>query len=274
MKLDIPIFYGQRKYIECEIRKPYPKILADAEEKANEGKLFSAMFSFVVGSIVSLTDEDEIIIDKKEKIKTICRNMKYKCIEHLIIEIMLLFDSDDAVEGFYSCPRCGQQKICEKTNEFDTRDHISDLEVNEYEDEKDYFEIIFEYPFEIKTKKGETLEIVNSVGFKHPNIIDYIQASAKVGYRNSTKLSIEVYSNCIIEINNKEIDKQWRYNYGRYMLENLEDIKKDLSKIAKEINRYGLQTKIEKVCEKCGKIWKENLNTANFFVSALQLPED
>lgn len=274
MDLIIPIFSDGVKFTACDIRKPYPKVLADAEEKANENKIFSAMLSFISGSITCFYDDKGNAIDNKDRIRILSRSLKYKCVEHLLIEIMLLFDSKDEVEGVYYCPRCSTQLICEKTDEFDNRDRISDLDVICFDRDKDFFEITLDYPTEIKTKKGEVLNKVNQIGFCYPTITDYIQASARYGLKNNTKLSIGVYANCMKTINGNEVDSQWVNNFGKYLLENLEDFKKDMSKIAKEINKYGIQSKIEKTCQNCNKKWKENLNTANFFVSALQLQED
>jgi hypothetical protein len=46
-------------------------------------------------------------------------------------------------------------------------------------------------------------------------------------------------------------------------------VQKNLGKIYSEIDKYGISRKVEKHCPECGKVWQADLNTSNFFVSAL-----
>lgn len=269
MQLYTPIFFGGKVYVEAEIKKPTPGVLADAHRLMGENKLGSALLAFVSGSIESLTDKEGKIEIKKDQIKIICRDMKQRCIEDIAIDIMLSLDSEDAIEGVYNCPRCHKQKVCESRDGIDTRDYISELEITYFDKEEDYCEIELTEPYERK-EKDEVVEVITTLGFKYPTITDYIQCSARYGTKDEIRVQYALYVECLQNVNGVEIDKQWKNRHGMYMIENLKNVKIDLSKISTEINKYGRNNKVKKTCEFCGKEWMAFLNTANFFVSGLQ----
>jgi len=268
MKLPLPIIYGSSKYTEAEVIQPTGGIIADTAKIIKQGNIYSAIYNFVAGSISRLSGEKEI--DNTNEIRTICRHLKYKSAEYLYIQaLLLIYDGVDFVEGVYNCPRCGEQIIAEETSTSDTRDRISDLEIN-YLETEDYFEIDLSDSFEIKTKKDELLYDVKTIGFRHATMEDYIQACAKFSDRDRIRLQYDVFSKCIESINGQVIDSTFRNTWGDYIFEKYRNIR-DINKITKEFNSYGYQTKITKRCMFCGKEWQEHLNTANFFASALQL---
>jgi len=269
MKLYMPIFYGDKTYIEAELKKPTAGVIADTSKLMDENKLGSALLTFVAGSIESLKDIEGKEINKKEQIKVICKDMKQSCIENIAIDIVLELDPNDAIEGVYNCPRCHKQKVCESRDGIDTRDYISQLEIEYYDKEKDYFEVDLEEPYERKDK-DEVIEIVNSLGFRYPNITDYIQASARYGDRDKVRVQYAIYVECLLTVNSAEVDKTWKMRYGMHMIESLKGIKNDLRKIGEEMIKYGRDRKVLKVCDSCGKEWEAYLNTANFFVSGLR----
>lgn len=269
MKLYIPIWYGDRIFTECEIKKPTPGIIADTSRLVEEGKVGMALLVFVSNAITKLVDKKGNEEINNEKIRTICREMKQRCIEDVAIDILLNLDECDSVEGVYECPRCGKQIICEVKDGFDTTDKISELSIEYYEEEEDYFEKDFVNPFEIKVK-GEVTETIRTVGFRHPTITDFIQCTARVGMKNYIKLQYALYNECLVKVNGVEIDKTWKNRWGMYMFENLTDIKKDLNPIAKEFNKYGRDRHVKKACQACGKEWEALINTSNFFVLGLR----
>ena len=271
MLLVIPIWYGDKKYISCEIKRPKGRVLADTKKIYENGNLFLAMHHFIASCITELADENGNFINDQRQIKEITREMKQKTAEKLAIDIMLKFDSDDYVEGIYNCPRCKNQIICEKTLDFDTRDRIADLNICSYDKENDYFEIELSEPFIIKDNKGQILEEfeqINTLGFRHNTINDVIDAYARYGMHDKTRMQYLLYVKALKTINGHEIDEIYRKTWGLYFFEEY-DVIEDINKIAREMNKYGLDTSVEKLCNKCGKVFRTHLNTSNFFGSAL-----
>lgn len=270
MKLPIPLQYGKDKFLEVDLIKPSGQTIGDTEKIIRQGNIYSAILRFVTGSIERIIGEK--IVDNQNEIRTICRNLKYKSAEYIYIQSLLsIFNGEDYVEGVYECPRCNEKIIAEKTDDLDTRDKISDLEVN-YLEEEDYFEIELSEELQIKSKE-EILYDIKTIGFRHPTIDDYIQAFAKHTDRDRIQLQYEVFAKCIESINGNVMDSSFKGTWGTYIFNKYRNIG-DINKITKEFTKYGYQTKVVKKCMYCGKEWKENLNTSNFFASALQLIED
>jgi hypothetical protein len=271
MKLAMPIFYGEKKYISCEIENPSGAVIADTKKLFDEGKMFNAFHRFLSGCITMLeTDEGEKIEDR-QKITTITRDMKQKSAEKLVIDILLHYDANDGIEGVYSCPRCHEKIICEQSIDMDTRDFISELEVVYYE-EDDYFSFELDECYNLTDRKGNIITSISQLGFRHITVTDCIQAYARYGQHDRVRMQYDLYVRALTKLNNETIDETWRKRYGMIFFERYNN--KDINIIAKEMNRYGLQTKVGKVCYKCGKEFKVHVNTANFFDSALNLKEE
>jgi hypothetical protein len=272
MKLVIPIWYGNTVYTDCEICTPSGEVLADAKKLHDENKIFTAMLRFTHGCIISVSTNDDVIETDKGRLKDIIRSIPMIALDHLVIQIVLQYDSNDGVEGIYHCPRCGEQKICENADGIDTRDFISDLDVYYWKDEINKILVKYDKPFEIVDKKGQLVEgtePVSSLTFRHITLSDWIEAYSRYGMTDRVRLQYAVYVKALLEINGKELDPKWLKTWGMYIFEKNRNIK-DTNKIGRKMNSYGMQTKVEKVCLKCGKKWQTQLNTSNFFVSALQ----
>ena len=270
MRLPIPLQYGKSKFTDVELIKPSGETIADTEKIIRQGNIYSAILRFITGSIESLIGEKTV--DNQNEIRTICRNLKYKSAEYIYIQSLLsIFNGEDYVEGVYQCPRCNERVIAEKTVDMDTRDKISNLEIN-YLEEDDYFEIELTDGLQIKSKE-EILFDIKTIGFRHPTIDDYIQAYAKHTDRDRIRTQYEVFSKCIETVNGNVVDSSFKGTWGVYIFDKYRNIA-DINNITKEFSKYGYQTKVEKRCMQCGKEWKETLNTSNFFASALLFLEE
>jgi hypothetical protein len=268
MRLVIPIFYGDKIFTDCELVRPGGRVIADTKKIYDQGKIFNAYHNLVAGCITELSNDSDVINDKR-KIREITLYLKQKAIEKLAIDIMLLHDDQDAVEGFYICPRCGQSIIAELSPEgIDTRDFISELEINDYESEEDSFTIELEEPYNLKKKNGDVITSINSLSFRHNTIQDCIEAHAKYGSHDKVRAQYDIYVKCLTAINGTPVEDKWKKSFGMFFFEEYNN-NKEVNKIAQEMNKYGLQTKVEKNCLNCGKVFKVHLNTANFFDSAL-----
>jgi len=267
MRLICPVNFSNRLFVEAEITDPGGGVIADTNKIIeNNGNVFFALLTFAKGNIVSLKTDTGEVEEKKETISQICRNMTYKTIEHLAIQQVLLYNEDDKVEGIYRCPRCNEKIYAEKTKEDDTRDCIGDLNIVYQEDNKE-FSINFDNILEIKNAKGEVIESIQSMSFNHPSIDSYIDAYNKYP-TDSIRLQYKVYENSITRVNSNPITTDWKTKFSKLFFEQQKN--RELNKIAKIVNKAGIDGLIYKTCNQCGKEFEVYLNTANFFVSALQ----
>lgn len=260
LTLPVPIFLANR-VTKCEIIKPSVGVLMDTKKIVDRGDYFSALKKFLSSTV--------IFEDNTEKTLRLIGELPIQSAEYLTIQIMLLeYPDDDGIEGVYICPRCGTQKISECRDDIDNRDFISDLEITYFE-EKDNPEITKDVNVNIIDKKTDNpLFTVTSITMRHPKLNDYIEAVNKVGFIEDIEIQKFIYLKCITKINNEENIKDVKNKYGQKIIYKLSN--KELNYFASEINKYGMNTKVEKNCLSCGKKWETTINTSNFFVGALQ----
>jgi len=259
IRLPIPIFTNPPIY-EVEIIKPTTGVIMDTRKVADTGDNFLALKKFLSGTI--------LINDDKEKTKRLVGELSIQSAEYLAIQVMLLqYPEDDGVEGIYTCPLCGTSKISKFEDDVDTRDFISDLSIEYYEEDTE-INIKKDIDIELLNKKnGNIILTVNSLSMRIPLLKDYIEMSNKLGYQNDVDIQKSVYVQCITNLNGAEFTREEKKLYGNKIIEKMNP--RDLNYFAKEILQYGIQSDIDKVCTKCGKKWKAKINTLNFFVSAL-----
>jgi len=279
MRLSIPIFHSGKVYTDVEIGKPTGKILADTRSALDDsqGNFFLASKVFVGGCIQSVTEQDEQVITDPVSLKSLISKMPHKTAEQVSREIILkYYNEDDGVEGAYLCPRCGHQLICElKETEdltLDNRDFISNLKVNFFEEKENILSVQMEDPFVLKDRSEQRIVMeISSYSVEFPTLEHGINAFQTYGSRNPVKLQFALYANALTKINNEKIENRWRNNYGYYFLENMPNMKKDFGSLMDRINQYGVIPFVEKTCLDCGKVWKQRVNTSNFFDSALRV---
>lgn len=265
LKLPIPIFIGEDKIFNVSIKKPTSETIFETKKMIDLNEYFKALKRFITGCLEKVNDKTD-----KEYIKRVITELSINSAEYLAIQIMLLqYPDDDKVEGVYNCPRCGQQKICELKDDIDTRDSISELNVNYYEGENQ-ITIDLEEQVRIADKNGTSLiPDTTSITFRFPTLKDGIEASAKVGNKNYTEIQKELYRNTLVKLNNTDAERDILNKYGAIIIN--KTLAEDLNKIGKQTRKYGLDNKVKKVCNDCSKEWFAQINSSNFFVSALQL---
>lgn len=268
MKLPKAIFLNDKIYTDIEIRKPRGKVLADVEEAASTGDIYTAMYQFILGCIESISGSDETVSDLN-KLKELVKAMPYRSADFVSIQIMLMVDSKDYIEGIYTCPRCGKKIIAELKDDTDTRDRISDLiiEIEETPTNSIHFDLVS--PVIVSNEKDGSIIIeVDSVDIKTPTINDCILTAKQTGTVGGLRFQIALYKNCLLSVNGKAVSPKFKAEWGIYVFERMDT--SDLKAIYEPIKKYGYQSTVEKRCYDCGKVWEATVNTSNFFVSGLQ----
>ncbi len=281
LRLPIPIFSSSgekgKYYNEIEITRPKPSVIADTKKIADTGDYYTAVHTLNSGSITRIMGTHDDVSDKKA-IRKLHKKMAYKSMEFVSLNVLLSIDDDDGVEGVYPCPLCKRKVIAkyvageddDEEPQLDTRDHIHDLSIRYMEDMEESFEIELTEPVTIiNAATKEVVESISKMEIFWPTVKHCISAYAKYGNSDDIRLQFAIYAEALRSINGTYVDDKWRRMFGVYLFENIPHVKKDFGKISKENNRYGLDPRIKKFCPDCGE-FTANINTSNFFVSALR----
>lgn len=269
VKLPIPIKYGEDVFDEVEIAEATSGVIADVAKIANTtGDYFTAVFTFIKGCILSLVSGEKIVNDKQQ-ISAIVRNMPFRSAEYALIQALILGNKDSGVEGVYECPRCKRQFIAQKVEESgevisDTLDYLDTFDVS-YMDHLDYeYDIELSAPVEIKE-----IDPIQTLRFRYQTIGDCMNAYKKKGMTDRIRLQFSIYMECLLAVNGVQVDVKWKNKYAEYMFNHLKSAKLDLNAIAEKELAYGMKKTVVRTCAACGKEWECPVDTANFFVSAL-----
>lgn len=281
MRLPIPIISSSDTvYTATEIERPESGAIVNAHNIIeNTGNSYSALLSWLSSCVISISSEENEIINKTE-INGMIKKMAYSSAELFSIKAVLMINEDDEVEGVYKCPRCDTEIIAERKVEdgveiFNTADYISNLAIKYKEDEGNTFTHEFEIPVEFKqgmpgTKDGQPIEVVNSIVFHYPTLADCISAYEETGGRDKPRLQFRIYSKAIEKVNGQDVNDKWKRNFGIPLFNKMKGVREDLIEIYRKGNEYGLDPNVEKRCPRCDKSWQEPINSMNFFGSALQ----
>lgn len=275
MQLPIPIVMNSGGiFNEIEIMKPRASVIADTKKILNDtNEVFQSIKTFLGGCIEGIIN-DERVITERENIKNMINFMPFRSAEVCLYKILVLYDPEkDAIEGVYSCPRCGTKIITEylESEGIDTRDYISSLSINYAEENKNIISELTE-PVIIKNKAtDEVLESIHTMELQHPVISDCITAEKKFGSTDEVRMQFAMYIEALKKINGNEVDRKYKNTWGMYIFDNIRECKKDLGELNKKISEYGINPYLTKICKTCGKEFKPPINMSNFFVSALTL---
>jgi len=277
MILPVPINIGGEIYNEVEIKKPTPGVIADTEKVKSNGSIYSALLTFISGSIASIKRNSGTVITDRTQFKSILKWIPFISADFLAIQIVILYNGKDTgIEGIYPCPRCGQKIIAEQQKdgegnvEFDTLDYLDAMPLKMMSNGNLNIEHELSEPVEIKDEKDTILQSIRKVKLIQPCLQHCINASQRYGMSDLTRLQLAIYVEALTEVDDKEIDQKWKNRWGMYCFENMPNVK-DLIAISEKINQYGYDNRVLKTCPACGKQWKAVINTSNFFDSALQL---
>lgn len=271
MRLPIPIFKDGEVYKEINLVKPKNKVLADTKKISDTGDFYSGIKAYISGCTESLISDKETVTDFRH-ISSIIMDMPYRSAVFIAVQISLLLDPEDGVEGIHRCPRCHKVIIAELTEEKDTRDFIRDLTVTYMEDHYvNEFTVTLKEPVVIKVKDEGELLTVESMTFRYSTLKDCIIAFNEVGLKDEVRFQNSIYANSLLKVNNETVDEKFIRRYGTFIFENIQDVKNDLGAIKVKMEEFGLSDKVKKICtnQECGKVWYSRINPSNFFVSAL-----
>lgn len=273
VKFPVPYITANNNiYLEAETKRPSGLLLADVNEAMQKTNEYNSMRVFASGCCERIIGDPDIT--DKVSIKGAIAKMSNKTVEHICAQVMIdYYDNDDYVEGLYICPRCGNKVLAEKKDDdgiiIDTRDRISDLRVGFMEDISDLeFDVDLGQTIDLESKTLQ--ESVSNITLRFPIMEDYIKACNAIGIENPVRIQYYVYGQCIIKVDGTTVDDTWRRAYGAVIFNKLENTKEVFKQISNHINKYGIDPDVEKRCNNCGKVWKVQINSTNFFASALQ----
>ena len=260
IKLPIPIFCDDKRHEKVNSIEITAGVIADTKKVIDQGDPYKGMQIFISGCLESI----DPIVDKSA-IKLLTGMMPYRSAEYLSMKIITQ-NEDDGIEGMYNCPRCDKAIICEKTENVDRRDFLSDLDIF-YSNGSNTFEYKFESPITVPAKEDEITDIV-SITLRYPTLNDCSAAILQLGEIDKVRLQFGIYLEALEKVNGESVSSKWKSRYGMSMFDQIK--RKDIQKLGELITRYGLDIEVAKTCPACGKVFKTPINTSNFFVSALR----
>ena len=222
-----------------EIDRVNARCMAETERLFAQNRV-NALFHFYSGGLVSIED-----LSREEALQK-SRTMPFKNLEYASIQLLLLMNDDDGVDGYYECPRCQTPLICSEEN--GNLDHINDLDC-EFLDNGDLITIELEEP--IETSK----ETVSSISFCYPTV------KTLMNNANAQNFSLRVMANSVKQINGSE------EGVTGGIITTLGDMKnvKDIRNISDVLSKGGYDFNLKKICQNCGNEWKVLINTKTFF---------
>ena len=270
-QLAIPVSNGGKVFTHVDTKEPSASTLADAQKEADQGHYYKAIHKFLSGSIATYHMDGGDTVDDPAKISAITRDMPYVSADTLAMHVLVELNEDDLFEGVYQCPRCSTQIICEKTDDDDTRDSISALNVEYMADYASTFTVTLSTPIVIPKGKQE-IEEISTMTFTHPTLAHCIKAASKMPANDKVRRQLQIYAESIVTVNEDAagVADAWRANYGMYIMTRLSP-RKDVKQIATSVSSFGIDARVFKTCPNCGKQFYGRVNTSNFFGSALQL---
>ena len=261
IQLPVPIFFEGKTYRSVELKSHIQtSILADTNRIMEKGNQYDALRVFIAGGIEKIED-----VSDRQTILSLCGHMPYKSAWIVTIKILMQDEKDDGVEGMYPCPRCGEKKICSANDDpdLDSQDYISDMKIiNMPDDESNIVKYKFSTPIVISDADNHD-EKIEEIEIQYPTLNNCIQAFNKIGDEDSIRLQLNIYVNALKKINGNEATRDIKSNYGMFIFEKTD--RNDLRALGSILEKYGMITKVEKVCNKCKKKWFVEVNTSNFF---------
>lgn len=270
----VPLSRGYEFGSEVEIKKPNTDTILQVYDKAEAGKIYSAMLALLEGSVVSL--------DGVKPTTAMLKKMPIVSAEAVVVEAFRKYNVPTLVEGVYPCPRCGHKVIHEETKDEDTRDDVAKLKVrydrfnefmepitDNYNYTSDYF--VLELSDDEKLQFGDDT-FIHSLTFRDPTVEDLISIQNDTTLKTPSSQQKKLYMSCIagIEFMHPTID-DWQTIKNRYLYElvRFEDFR-TFDRISLGLRRFGMYPFVEMGCPSCSKVWEAAIDFTGFFVYALR----
>ncbi len=276
-ELPIPFESAGSRLVAAEYRLPSAGALADTRKLAEQGSQFGAFHVLLQGVVEAFEDESGTLLEDRGQVRAACKYMPYRSAEAVLMKSLAGLSEDDGIEGFYQCPRCGQQLVCEKSVDADgevladSRDFLSGLELVTCENGAvETIELREPVTITARSSQGDEAEDkVSSLSIHAPTLADCMAAERKSPGTDRIRQQLAVYVEATDAVNGEPVDARWRNNIGKPVYSRLSG--QDLITFGHVMERYGLQTRVLKTCSRCGKAWEEAVDLSSFFGSALQV---
>lgn len=261
IKLPVPILINGKPFADVTIRPPTAGVLADMKKSVDTGDPYRALQVYISGCVERIGE-----IEDRAEVRAAVNLMPYKSAEYAVAQISFLSNADDGIEGIYACPRCHKDKICEQTQDGDTRDRFQDLPVNLTE--RQFFTVQLKSPVTVHDSENESSGAVASVSMTYPTLAHCSTAQGRVGDKDTMRLQFAIYAEAVNAINETAIEGKWKNRYIMTLFNKMDPA--DMKAIAREIDSVGVDTEVGKTCSACGKEFKVILNCLDFFASSIQ----
>lgn len=263
MKLPIPIFYKENKYIEYDVKRMLVPGLRAVTRDAENAGTFAGQKTALIEGLKCIIDSNGNEITNKDQIGAIARKASYQSVEAMIKDIFLLLEPDNWITQFLKCPYCARERKINKDDEY----YYRDLEVKYIEDD-DFtgtFSIELIYPIEIKDNlTNNSIVDIASIQMRYPTLDDCNNALKDFpGQNKEADQTVKAYELAITDINNESRDLKFLKNYRHLLFEKMD--RDDFMQISEKMVKYGINKRLQIKCLGCGEELKPVVNMSNFF---------
>lgn len=258
MKLPVPFEFAGKTYAEAELRRPTGGLLADTRKAADRQEIYEALITFVAGCTESLDGQAD-----RAQLRVLAREMPYPSAEYLAIQALVLAGVDDDIEGVYECPRCHHKVTVEAGGE----DRISNLDLR-VAPAPVVVQHHLEAPVVIVGRDEEELFRLESIELTPPTLGALSRAYGKYGFADQIRLQFAAYVESAVRVNGQAPEPRWRTVWGMMAFERMDSA--DVNAITRSLRSLGLDNTVSRMCPRCGKEWRAEVDTAGFFASGLR----
>lgn len=275
--LPIPVEYAGTCYVAAEYRLPSAGALADTRKLAEQGSQFGAFHVLLQGVVNAFEDDAGGFLEDRGQVRAACKYLPQRSAEVVVMKSLAGLSEDDGIEGFYKCPRCAQELICERSVDIDgevlvdNRDSLGGLEIATCENGAvETIELREPVIIKARSSQGEEAEDeILSLSIHAPTMADCMAAERKTPGTDKIRRQLAIYVEATESVNGEPVDERWKNAVGKPVYERLSG--PDVIRFGHAMERYGLQTGVLKTCGRCGKEWEEDVDLSSFFGSALRV---
>lgn len=270
MDLPIPVWNKDKIYTAVDIMEPDTNTLTRAYETMKSGNIFKSFLEILSGSIETFYTQDGDQVEDRAEIKKICADMPYISADTVCLKVLVDMNEEDVIDGLYPCPVCHRNNQPEYDPEYgiDARDKVSDLEIiNQETPNNEIFVQLKKTINLINAKTGEIIHAVDNITIRYPTLRDCIFAGQNMREGQETAVQIKIYTNALVKVNGQDLDKKFVSVWGQALFGKIKA--GDLKQIGNAMQKYGIEKKIKKQCQHCGKEWFAVVDTSSFFVEGL-----
>jgi hypothetical protein len=261
MKMPISFMHGNSVLTDVVVKKPNGNAIAKCQRLAKQGDEFGAVAAFCAGGIDELMGPDVSLRDQSQIVEAL-DDMPWALAEYLAVQILVLAGAEPEVEVYAECPRCSQKYVSPEPVRMDAMGFRKESEDVPIVDVVLPEPVVFE-----DARDGQEIEKVSILTMRLGTIKDCKRAQARAG-GDDARLQYMIWAATILKHDGEAVEPKWMSAYGSNLFGKMGA--DGLRAVARAVNEYSMENKVQISCTKCGFDYRKEVPTASFFASGLE----